>query len=198
MFPLGAMMVAQTAGMVSFDISPRIPGGLVTAVFREIAPLVVGLLVSARVSSRVSAEVAGMSYTAQLDSMRLLGVSRMRTVIVPFVLAAALVFPLCILVGGAAAVAGGATLASIGMRRLTIGAGRFLSLAVDAAEPATLGACMIKGVLAGIVVAALSYAIASRPVASASALGDAVTRSTVTAAVCVILIDIVVSWCLLP
>lgn len=197
MVPLGAMMVAQTAGLVSIDISPRIPGGLVGAVFREIAPLVVGLLVSARVSSRVSAEVAGMSYTSQLDSMRMLGVSRMRMLIAPFVIAAALVFPLCIVAGGFAAVAGGSTLAAFGLRHLTIGAGRFVSLAIDALDPISLGACMVKGALMGIIVAALSYAIASRPIESASALGDAVTRSTVASAVCVIVVDIIVSWTLL-
>jgi len=107
------------------------------------------------------------------------------------------VFPLCILAGGWAAVTGGAALAWIGLPHLTIGVTRFVSLAIAALDPATLGACMVKGVIMGVVVAGLSYAIASRAIASASALGDAVTRSTVIGAVCVILIDIAISWTML-
>lgn len=65
---MGTMLVAESAGMG--PISSRIPGALVFAVLREMAPLLVGLLLASLIGARVGSELAGMSYTSQLDSMR--------------------------------------------------------------------------------------------------------------------------------
>lgn len=194
MLPLGAMIVAQSTTLTFIDISAKIPGGVVAATFREMAPLVVGLLVSARIASRVAAEVAGMSYTAQLDSMRVLGISRLRLLVMPFVTAAALVFPLCIVIAAMAAIAGGTIIAATGWPGLTIGANRFLRLSLEAVTPLLAGSCLLKGILMGILVSGVSYAVASRPVASAGALGRTVTRATVASSIAVIVVDIIVSW----
>lgn len=105
---LGAMLVAQSAHIGAFDVSRYIPGAVVLAVFREMAPLVVGFLLASRIGARVAAELAGMSYTAQIDSMRNLGLSPVRRLFLPFLASAAVAFPVCIAIGATTAVVVGA------------------------------------------------------------------------------------------
>lgn len=191
---LGLMMVIHTAGVSPIDMSRFVPRAVVEVVFREVSPLVVGLLLASRVGARVSSEVAAMSYTAQLDSMRLLGIRPWRKLLVPFATSAAIVFPLAILAGGVAAVLCGAACAEMPWSGVRIGQTRFLSLAFEAIDVRLPLSCLVKGVGMGCLVAVTGFVYGSRTVESADALGNAVTRATIAASVGVVFVDIVVSF----
>jgi len=191
---VGAMLVAQLAHSGPFDISRYVPGITVESVLREFAPLVVGFLLAARIGTRIAAQVAGMSYTAQLDSMRVLGISPLGMLLLPSAAAAALVFPICVLAGGLVAVLTGAAVVEVPWLGISIGARRFLDLAADAFELRLAVSGLIKGALTGLAVAVIGYRAGSRPIHSAPLLGSAVTGATVGSAVAVVLIDVVISW----
>jgi len=190
---LGVMLVTQSSGISPIDISRHVPGIVVWAVFREVAPLVIGLLLAGRVGARVAAEVAGMSYTAQIASMRVLGLSPVRHLYVPFFVSAAIVFPLCVLVGAYAGILAGAASVALSFSRLSIGASRFVSLAVDALSPALFVSGVIKGLLMAFAVTTCSYVVGVAPMDSAQSVGTAVTRSVVIGSLSIVAVDVLVS-----
>ncbi len=195
---LGVMLVKQSSGISRIDISAHVPAVIVWAVFRELAPLVVGLLLASRVGARVAAEVAGMSYTAQIASMRVIGLSPARMLLLPFWLSATIVFPLAIVAGGFAATFAGAAATALSMTRLTIGSSRFLSLAADAFSPLLLASCVLKGILMAATVTLSAYLFGTAPMESAQAVGKGVNRAVVLGAVSILAVDLLVSWMTFP
>ncbi len=190
---LGAVLVLQSAGFGPIDTSRLVPALVATAVFRELAPLVVGLVLGSRIASKVCSEVGGMSYTAQLVTLRVLGLSARRLLLLPYSIAAAVVVPATILAGAVAAVLGGAWLANTGWSRLSIGYTRFLDISLQVDLALLVPACILKGTLMGLVVVAIAYASGRRPISDARSLGAAVTFATVWSAVAVSFVDLAVS-----
>jgi phospholipid/cholesterol/gamma-HCH transport system permease protein len=187
----GAMLVAQSAHVGTFDVSRYVPGAVVLAVFREMAPLIVGFLLASRIGARVAAELAGMSYTAQIDSMRNLGLSPARRLLLPFLASAAITFPLCLAIGAATAVVVGAFYAGIPAVGLSIGTRRFFDLAREVFELRLLVSLVFKGLTMAAAVVGVSYLCGTRAVANADALGRAVTLAAVLGSISVVLADVV-------
>ncbi len=191
---LGTLLVAQSAKVGAFDVSRYIPGAVLLGVCREMAPLVVGFLLAARAGARVTAELAGMSYTAQLDSLRALGRSPIRHFFLPFLTSAAIAFPISILAGAALAIGAAGLYVGLPTAGLSIGTRRFFDLARERMEMALLFSMLLKGVGMAATVVTASYWCGARSVTSAPAVGRAVTRAAVLGSLSVVLVDIVVSW----
>ncbi len=66
---------------------PYLPTFLAAAVLLELAPIAAGLIVAARTGASLGAELASMTVSEQIDAMRLLGVSPLRRLVGPRVLA---------------------------------------------------------------------------------------------------------------
>ena len=191
---LGSMLVVQSRGVSPIDISRFVPGAVTVAILRELAPLVVGLLLVSRIGGKIAAEISGMSYTAQIDSMKVMQLSPMKLLLRPFGLAAITAYPICIIAGAAAAIYAGAYCAEFSWSGLHIGTNRFLGLVFESLGPGLLLSCFTKAILMGCCVAFVSYAITARQISNAPALGSAVTRASVYSAVVVVLIDVIISW----
>src|SRR5205807_2572419 len=114
------------------------------AIFREMAPHVAGLLLSTRVGARIAAELAGMSYTSQLDALRALGRSPGRVLFLPFVTGALIAFPVSILAGAIAGVGAAALFAGLPSAGLSIGTRRFADLAGDSFAAVLIVSLVIK------------------------------------------------------
>lgn len=81
-------------------------------VAREVAPVLTGVLISARVGAAVAAEIGTMAVTEQVDALRALGVSPVHYLVVPRFVAAILMLPVVTLFAGIAGVYGAYLVAS--------------------------------------------------------------------------------------
>lgn len=77
------------------------------ALVRELAPVLVSLLVGARVGSGMTAEIGSMAVTEQIDALRALGSDPIRRLVVPRVLACIVVFPILTVLADIVGVFGG-------------------------------------------------------------------------------------------
>jgi phospholipid/cholesterol/gamma-HCH transport system permease protein len=107
---LGVVIWMHTRGVLA-RASPGavelLPTVLAVAVLLELAPVGAGLIVAARTGASLSAELAAMKNGEQLDALELLGVSPLRRLIGPRVLACVLAVPvLHILIAGTAILSG--------------------------------------------------------------------------------------------
>jgi ABC-type multidrug transport system ATPase subunit/ABC-type transporter Mla maintaining outer membrane lipid asymmetry permease subunit MlaE len=193
MFLLGSLLVVQGHGVTRIDISRYIPDLVVTSVFRELAPLVIGLLLVSSYGARMTSHVAGMSYSTQLDVMRLLGLSPVKQILLPYLAAAVILFPTSILAGATCAIAGGVTLTALYSTGLSIGAHRFILLALESIDPSLVASIVIKGILMAVSVACTSFAMGAGSITTTTMLGKRVTAATMTGAVLVVMCDLIVS-----
>jgi phospholipid/cholesterol/gamma-HCH transport system permease protein len=107
---LGVVIWMHTRGVLaraSPDAVELLPTVLAVAVLLELAPVGAGLIVAARTGASLSAELAAMKVGEQLDALKLLGVSSLRRLIGPRVLACILAVPLLhMLIAGTAILSG--------------------------------------------------------------------------------------------
>jgi phospholipid/cholesterol/gamma-HCH transport system permease protein len=95
-------VLERTAGAT--DMLPTV---LAAAVLLELAPVGAGLIVAARTGASLGAELASMRVSEQVDALELLGVSPMRLLIAPRVLACILAVPMLHVLVSALAIGSG-------------------------------------------------------------------------------------------
>jgi phospholipid/cholesterol/gamma-HCH transport system permease protein len=83
--------VLQKSGTGAVEFLPTF---LAAAVLLELAPIGAGLIVAARTGASLGAELAAMRVNEQVDALELLGVSPMKRLVAPRVLACVLAVPL--------------------------------------------------------------------------------------------------------
>lgn len=95
---LGAVTYIHLRGPLIKVGGPRavdiLPQALALAVVLELAPIVAGLIVAGRSGASLGAELGSMRLTEQIDALEMLGLSPMRELVAPRVLACSLAMPL--------------------------------------------------------------------------------------------------------
>ena len=153
---------------------------------REIAPLLVAVIMAGRSGSAFTAQLGSMRLTEESDALRTLGLSAMQVLVVPRLLASVLALPVLVFVGDAATLAGAMAISDplLDISPLTFIARvdselAFRHVAIGLAKAAVFGATIaLIGCRAGMTV--------RRDVRS---IGSSTTSTVVQSIVAVILLD---------
>ena len=104
----GMVFTLQTFdGFQRFQAEGFVPGVLGIALFRELVPVLGGMMVAGRVGSSVAAELGAMKVSDQIVALEVMGVDPIRFLVVPRFLAAILMMPLLITLGDLIGLGGG-------------------------------------------------------------------------------------------
>jgi phospholipid/cholesterol/gamma-HCH transport system permease protein len=103
----GAVLALQTAlQFINYGRQDIIGSVVAITVAREVAPVLTGVLISARVGAAIAAEIGAMAVTEQVDALRALAVSPVEYLVVPRFLGALLMMPVITLFAAAGGVLG--------------------------------------------------------------------------------------------
>lgn len=164
-----------------------LPTFLAAAVLLELAPVGAGLIVAARTGASLGAELASMRVSEQIDALELLGVSPLRRLVGPRVLACVLATPLLhVLI---AAVALGSGFAAEGLT----GSTTYLKYATAALRELSLEDVVpagLKTLAFGLVVGVTGCFIGMRPSEGSEGVGRAATDSVVACVLLVLAADV--------
>lgn len=150
-------------------------GTLALTVTRELAPVVVGMMVTARCGSAMAAQIGSMAVTEQLDAMRSLAVHPYNYLLVPRVVAAVLMCPILGLVGVYCGVLGGLTVATIyGVPALT-----FLRSVDTWIVPWDFLGGLVKTAVFGLIIAVVACQQGLRTAGGAVGVGKSTTNAVV-------------------
>jgi phospholipid/cholesterol/gamma-HCH transport system permease protein len=186
---IGVVMSLHTrASMTRFGAASMIPAVLTIAMFRELGPLVTGLLVSGRVGAGIGSELAGMRVTEQVDAMESLGVDSFKYLVVTRVAACVVALPVLTILMDFAGSAGGmlAEMAvSHSSARLYVHRA-FASMVWSDYIPTTL-----KTTVFGLLIGTISCFLGYTATQGAAGVGRASTRSVVYSSLVLILFNII-------
>jgi phospholipid/cholesterol/gamma-HCH transport system permease protein len=177
--------------LVRFGAEESLGAVIGLTLIRELGPVLTGLLVTGRAGSAMATEIAVMAATEQLDGMRTMAVDPMHFVVGPKALALTLALPLlsCLFIVFAIL---GAYL--IGVQLLGLDAGVYFSGLEDAVELRTdVAGSLLKALVFGALIALVATYRGYTSGRSAEAVGRATTSTVVTASVCILLADYVVT-----
>ena len=104
----GMVFALQSAiNMARFGAENYVGPVSALAILRELGPVLTAILVGGKVASGITAELGSMKVTEQIDALRVLGVNYVKRLIVPRLIAAAIVFPLLTVLADVVGVLGG-------------------------------------------------------------------------------------------
>ena len=93
----GAVLTAQTFFQFNrLGMKSAVGSVVAVAMFRELGPVLTGLMVSGRVGAAIAAEIGTMKVTEQIDALRALGVHPIDYLVVPRVVAMMISMPLLV------------------------------------------------------------------------------------------------------
>jgi len=161
------------------------------ALIQELGPVLTGLLVTGRAGSAMATEIAVMTATEQIDGMRTMAVDPMHFVVGPKALALTLAMPLLSCLFIVCAIFGAYL---IGVRLLGLDAGVYFSGLEQSVEFSNhvLGS-LLKALVFGALIALVATYRGYTSGRSAEAVGRATTSTVVTASVCILIADYVVT-----
>jgi phospholipid/cholesterol/gamma-HCH transport system permease protein len=188
-FAVGVVLSLHTrASMTRFGAGSMIPALLTIAMFRELGPLVCGLLISGRVGAGIGAELAGMRVTEQIDALESLGVDSFKYLVVTRVAACMIAMPvLTIIMDFSGSLGGLFSEVFVAHTSVLLYVHRaFGSMVWSDYVPTTLKT-LVFGLLIGIISCYLGYTASH----GATGVGRASTRSVVLSSLVLILFNIV-------
>jgi phospholipid/cholesterol/gamma-HCH transport system permease protein len=187
-FLMGMIMAFQAAmPMRQFGVDIFVVNLVALAITRELGPLMTAIVLAGRSGSAFAAEIGTMKVNEEVAALTTMGLSPVRFLAVPRVLAGIVVTPVLTVYSMAIGVAGGlAVMMLLGFPLATLMHQLSGALRVD-----DVLAGLIKSFFFGAVVAGVGCLRGLQTGAGAAAVGDSTTRAVVTAIFLIVLLDAV-------
>ena len=160
------------------------------AMVRLMAAIMTGIVMAGRTGGAFAAQLGTMQVNQEIDALRTLGISPMEFLVLPRMLALALMMPLLCLYANIMGILGGMV---VGVWMLDIGFIQYYNETAKAVGLWNLCIGLFSGFVFGIIVALAGCMRGMQCGRSASAVGDAATSAVVTAIVGIILSTAVIT-----
>jgi phospholipid/cholesterol/gamma-HCH transport system permease protein len=189
----GMVLALQTVNSLRQFSAEGVVGSIVAiSLTREISPVFAALMVTARGGSAMAAELGNMRVTEQIDALTTMGVSPVQYLLAPRLLACVAMLPLLCILYTCVGMAGSWVVA---VDWLSVDPGIFISNIEKYLAPKDLYMGMIKSLVFGFLVSAISCSQGYYASGGAKGVGEATTRAVVLSSVGVLVTNyILTTW----
>lgn len=188
----GAVLTLQVSKQFIQNGADSYIGGLVAiAIIREMAPLFVALAVGARAGTAIAAEIATMKVTEQVDALKLLQVDPVYYLIVPRLVAAALMIPLITIPAEFLGILGGMIVAKV---TVNLHFNRFIESVWLYSKISDINISLVKALIFGILIAIICTTIGLATKGGAKEVGKSTTKAAIWIAAILIISDFLLTW----
>jgi len=173
-------LVAQKFGAVIFVVD-----GVGIAMLRELGPLMTAIVFAGRTGAAFAAQIGTQKVNEEVNAIITFGLPPVRFLVVPRLLAAALVVPLLAVLANIIGVFGGALV----MLTFDIGFLQYYSELLRAVDATDLILGLVKAIVFGFVIAAIGCRRGLATGAGAAAVGRSATSTVVASIVWIVVLD---------
>lgn len=186
-FLLGTIMAfVGAAALRPFGTGIYVADVVATAMLRELAAVIVAIVMAGRTGSAYAAALATMNLTQELDALKTMGVGPIDFLVLPRLLALSLMLPLLCVYSSFVSIVGGALVA---IAMLDLSPLQYLQRTRDAVPLTTFFIGVAKSASFGVLVAFFGCRAGLGTGRSAAAVGRAATTAMVSAIVAIIVAD---------
>lgn len=185
-FLIGVILSFQAAiGMEQFGATSFVGPLAALGIVREMGPLITAILLAGRSSAAFAAEIGTMTVNSEVDALVSGGLSPIRFLVVPRVLAGILVAPILTLYADIVSIiASMFTMLIYGIPFIN-----FYNGMLSAVDVEDVGSGLIKATLFGIVISAVGCLRGMQTGTGAAAVGISATRAVVSSIVMIVVVD---------
>jgi phospholipid/cholesterol/gamma-HCH transport system permease protein len=193
---LGMVFTLQiTQEFIRYGATTAIGGVVAVSLAREMAPIMVGVVVAGRVGSAIAAELGSMKVTEQIDALEVFAVDPVRYLVVPRVISALLMVPLMVALGDVVGLLGGWVVAT-GLKGIS-SALYLTSIQTFLSLPDVVKG-LFKSAIFGIVIALVGCHQGLNARKGAQGVGAATTNSVVYSMIVIFVLNYFLSMALFP
>ena len=185
-FLLGMILAFQSAvPMKRFGAEIFVADLIGLSMLRELGPLMTAILLAGRSGAAFAAEIGTMRVNQEVDALTTMGLSPVRFLVTPRIIAALLMTPLLTLFSDLVGLLGGA----LTMQSFSIPLVTFLKEVDSAVNLPDFLAGFVKSFVFALLVAGIGCLRGLQTKAGASAVGDAATRAVVSGIILLVVVD---------
>jgi phospholipid/cholesterol/gamma-HCH transport system permease protein len=181
-----AFTVSVIVGFRQFSAEGMVGGVVALALTRELAPVLAGVVVTARAGSTMASELGNMRVTEQIDAITTMGVSPVQYLIVPRVIATTLMLPLLSICFGVAGMAGAYVVAVVWQ---DIDPGVFFDKIKTFVQVSDLRMLGVKSLVFGLIVSIVCCKKGFFASGGARGVGEATAKAVVASIVAIFAAD---------
>jgi phospholipid/cholesterol/gamma-HCH transport system permease protein len=181
----GAVMALQSyTGFSRFSAESSIPMVVALSLTRELAPVLSGLMVTARVGAGIAAEVATMRVTEQIDALYTLSTSSIKFLITPRILASFFCMPLLVIIADIIGIMGGYI---VSVYKLEFNSANYISNTVKYLNVSDVFSGLVKALGFGLIISITSCYFGYNAQNGARGVGIAATNAVVSSSILILL-----------
>lgn len=183
--------IQVTREFMTFGAGTAVGGVLALTLARELAPVLTAVVLAGRVGSAFAAEIGTMQVTEQIDAMQMLETDPVDYLVIPRVLACALMLPLLNILSFITGMTGGLLVAT---NLYGISNSVFLNSAQNFLSTWDLASSMVKAFVFGILIAVIGCGWGLTTTGGAKGVGQSTTTAVVTALLAIFISNFFLSW----
>lgn len=189
---LGAILAMQSAYQLEqFGVSYLVPDLVAVAAMRELAPLMVAILVTGRSGSAFTAEIGTMKVSEEIDALNVMGLNATKYLVIPKFIGTALAVPMLTLVATFMMAFGGYTLATL---YLGMDGRMYFERTSDSIEFIDFATGMTKSLFFAFVICWVGVYRGFQTRGGAGEVGQMTTRSVVTSIFLIVVVDVLFTY----
>jgi phospholipid/cholesterol/gamma-HCH transport system permease protein len=181
-----AFTVSVIVGFRQFSAEGMVGGVVALALARELAPVLAGVVVTARAGSTMASELGNMRVTEQIDAITTMGVSPIQYLVVPRVIATTLMLPPLAICFGVSGMAGAYVVAVVWQ---DIDPGVFFDKIKTFVQMSDLRMLGVKAMVFGLIVSTICCKKGFHASGGARGVGEATAKAVVASIVAIFAAD---------
>jgi len=186
-FFIGVILALQTAyQMQRLGSEMYIASIVALSLVRELGPVVTALIVAGRVGAAITAEIGSMQVTEQIDALQTLAVNPIKYLVVPRLIALAVVLPILTLYADIIGIFGGYLIC---VYKLGISSQMYLNITFDALLFKDLFTGLVKTIFFGMIIALVACYKGFNVEGGAEGVGQATKEAVVSTFILIIACD---------
>lgn len=191
-FANGAMMAIQGIyTLQEFGAQSQIILGIAVSVTREFGVLIAGIVVAGRSGSAIAARIGTMTMAQEIDALRVMGVSPVRYLVAPILLAMLVMMPMLTILSDFMAILGGGVIASL---ELHMSLAVYFERSLLSLESFDIAQGLYKSLVFGTLITLVATSNGFSASGGAEGLGRVTTRSVVLCIAAIVVADMIFTF----
>lgn len=191
-FTVGIMLAIQgIETLKTFGAQATVVIGIALSVTREFSPLIISILIAGRSGSAITARIGSMMESQEIDALRVMGISPLRFLAAPILIAMLVMLPVLTIVGDFLGLLGGGLYASL---QLHMSITNYLQRSLDVLSVVDIQQGLIKAFVFALIIALVGLSNGFQVRGGAEGVGRATTRSVVMSISLIILADMIFTF----
>ena len=196
-FFIGAVIALQTGPVLVERSLPNAVGGVVgIAIAKELAPVMMAILIAGRIGSAMAAEIGSMRVYQEIDALRTMNINPIHYLVLPRILAISVALPMLVVFSVLVGWFGGAMVADMN-HRMEIPFRVFFADLRDIVELKDVANGVFKSFCFAIIIGVVSCHQGLVTIGGPRGIGRSVTKAVVNSIVLIVIFDYILTRFLL-